>query len=123
MQKISTSIHATHIEYNQQEKILTITFNTTEKMSYSAEFLRVHSPSAEVQKHSMSAPTLLYGRKNVAIIDIENVGNYAIRLTFDDLHDSGIYSWTTLYDFGTNYTKYWDLYLARLQRENKSRTP
>ena len=88
-----------------------------------AELLRVYSPSAEVRGHSDSERVLQTGKKNVGIKAIEAIGNYAIRLIFDDGHDSGIYAWAYLADLGENQERYWQDYLAELKIANASRLP
>ena len=87
------------------------------------EFLRVESPSAEVQGHNPDHKRLIHGKQNVGIIGIEPVGNYAIRIQFDDLHNTGIYTWEYLYELGTNQEKIWQEYLDKLAAKNLSREP
>jgi len=88
-----------------------------------AELLRVYSPSAEVRGHSADERKLQTGKKYVGIRQIEAVGNYAIRIVFDDGHDSGIFSWDFLHDLGENQEKYWQEYLTDLKVNNASRLP
>ena len=88
-----------------------------------AELLRVYSPSAEVRGHSEDQRTLQTGKKHVGIARIEAVGNYAIRIIFNDGHDSGIYAWEYLHDLGTHQDDYWQKYLAELKTANASRLP
>ena len=88
-----------------------------------AELLRVYSPSAEVRGHSEQERVLQTGKKNVGIKAIETIGNYAIRITFDDGHDSGIYAWDYLYELGNNQAKHWQDYLSELKQANASRLP
>lgn len=88
-----------------------------------AELLRVYSPSAEVRGHSELERVLQTGKKNVGIKAIEAIGNYAIRITFDDGHDSGIYAWDYLYELGNNQAKHWQDYLSELKQANASRLP
>ncbi|MBB71724.1 MAG: hypothetical protein CMF50_04945 [Legionellales bacterium] len=92
------------ITFRQKERVLDVSFDDGQQFSISCEFLRVNSPSAEVQGHGgpKNIPT---GKENVTIVAIEPVGNYAIKIIFDDGHDSGIYSWETLYDLGKRYTE------------------
>ena len=92
-------------------------------MQIPAELLRVYSPSAEVRGHSQEERKLQTGKKYVGIKEIEPVGNYAIRLIFDDGHDSGLYAWEFLRDLGTNSERYWQDYLADLKEANASRLP
>ena len=88
-----------------------------------AELLRVYSPSAEVRGHSESERKLQTGKKHVGIKAIEAVGNYAIRITFDDGHDSGIYAWEYLNELGRDQDRYWQDYLTELKTANASRLP
>lgn len=88
-----------------------------------AEFLRVYSPSAEVKGHGPGQEVLQTGKQNVGIDSLETAGNYAIRIIFDDGHDSGIYSWDYLYDLGSKQEAYWRDYLRRLEAAGKSRDP
>jgi DUF971 family protein len=89
----------------------------------SSEFLRVHSPSAEVKGHGPGQEVLQYGKKHVRIANLEKNGNYAIRIIFDDGHDTGIYSWNYLLELGQQQEKYWQDYLEKLHQEGKSRDP
>jgi len=93
------------------------------QFSLSAEFLRVHSPSAEVRGHHPSQAVLQHGKKNVAISSIGSTGNYALQINFDDQHCSGIYSWQYLRELCDNHDDYWQRYLQQLREENKSRDP
>ena len=88
-----------------------------------AELLRVYSPSAEVRGHSEQERVLQAGKKNVGIKAIEAIGNYAIRITFDDGHDSGIFAWDYLYELGNNQAQHWQDYLSDLKQANASRLP
>ncbi len=88
-----------------------------------AELLRVYSPSAEVRGHGREQRKLQMGKKHVGIKNIEAVGNYAIKLSFDDGHDTGLYSWEYLHDLGMNQDKYWQDYLVELKAANASRLP
>jgi DUF971 family protein len=85
--------------------------------------LRVESPSAEVQGHSASEKKIVAGRKHVGIMEIEPVGNYAIRIKFDDLHDTGLFSWQYLYQLGENQDAIWQAYLDGLEAQGLSREP
>ena len=92
-------------------------------LSLPAELLRVYSPSAEVRGHSESERKLQAGKKHVGIKGIEAMGNYAVRLIFDDGHDSGIYGWQFLHDLGTHQERYWQEYVTELKTANLSRLP
>ena len=113
----------TEIRLNREAKTLDIEFSDGAKFSIPAELLRVESPSAEVQGHSPSEKKVVSGRRHVAIMEIVPVGNYAVALKFDDLHDSGIYSWDTLYNFGANKDALWAQYLKDLEAAGLSRDP
>lgn len=91
--------------------------------SLSAEFLRVHSPSAEVQGHGGGPSLLVTGKSNVGFVKLEPVGHYAVKLVFDDGHDSGLFSFDRLRQFALNYNTLWQQYLDRLEREGGSRDP
>lgn len=109
------------IKLLQKTRILEILFDNGEKFSLSCEYLRVFSPSAEVKGHGHSEGKLISGKKNVNIIKIESVGHYAVRLIFDDNHQSGIYSWETLYELSKHHDEYWKHYLQRLESAGASR--
>ncbi|GMR21160.1 MAG: DUF971 domain-containing protein [Gammaproteobacteria bacterium] len=105
----------TDIKLHQQSRVLEITFNDGSRFELSCEYLRTHSPSAEVQGHGPGQEVLQVGKEDVSITHIEPVGNYAVVLHFDDEHNTGIYSWEHLYDLGKNKDIYWPRYLERLQ--------
>ena len=105
------------------DKVLEVDFDSGETFRLPAEYLRVESPSAEVQGHNPSQKQIVAGRRHVGILAIEPVGNYAIRIKFDDLHDTGIYSWTYLYELGREQDKRWRVYLAELDKRGLSREP
>ncbi len=105
----------TDIKLKHKSKKLLVRFDSDETFEYSCEFLRVHSPSAEVTGHAPGQEVLQLGKQNVNIDAITPIGNYAIQLTFDDGHDSGIYSWDSLYNFGVNYSQYWQSYLEKVE--------
>jgi len=107
----------------QAEKLLEIAFDDGRRFSLPAELLRVESPSAEVRGHGPGERRIVAGRRHVAIIAVEPVGNYAVRLRFDDLHDTGIYSWETLYEMGLRQDELWQDYLAALAAGGLSRDP
>lgn len=111
----------TEIKLLQKSRILEITFDTGEQFSLSCEYLRVFSPSAEVRGHGIGEGVLVTGKKNVNIISIEPVGNYAVKLVFDDGHQTGIYSWKTLYELSINQATNWQRYLERLAQAGKDR--
>jgi DUF971 family protein len=111
------------IRLKSAEKILEIDFDDGARFRLPAEYLRVESPSAEVQGHSPSQKQLVHGRAHVGITGIEAVGNYAIRINFDDLHDTGIYSWKYLYRLGAEHETRWRDYLAEVKKRGVSREP
>ena len=111
----------TEINLHKKSRILEITFADGEHFEFSCEFLRVHSPSAEVQGHGPGQGVLQLDKENVVINKIEPVGSYAIQPSFDDGHDTGIYSWETLYDMGKNKDKYWQEYLQKLEAAGHKR--
>ena len=113
----------TEIRYVKADKRLEVEFDGGVRFSYSAEYLRVESPSAEVQGHGGGEKQLVAGRRHVGIMKIEQVGNYAVRLCFDDLHDTGIYSWQYLYELGERREELWRAYLERLAEHGLSRDP
>ncbi|MDH5632637.1 MAG: DUF971 domain-containing protein [Gammaproteobacteria bacterium] len=118
---MTKSHRPTDIKLHQKSHKLEIAFEDGKHFELPCEYLRVHSPSAEVQGHGPGQEILQLGKENVNIQGIEPVGNYAIALLFDDGHDSGIYSWETLYDLGSNYDEYWAKYLNRLEAAGHKR--
>lgn len=115
--------HPTEIRYISAQKRLEIDFDDGRRFSLPAEYLRVESPSAEVQGHNRSEKKTVPGRRHVGIMEIEPVGSYAIRLKFDDLHSTGIYSWDYLYKLGLEQESLWSAYLESLAEKGLSRDP
>ncbi len=113
----------TAIAYDPAAKKLNVTFESGETFALPAEYLRVESPSAEVQGHSPSQKVTVPGRRHVGILNIEPVGNYAVRLIFDDLHDTGIYSWRILHELGREHATRWETYLRALESKGLAREP
>ena len=113
----------TEIRVKREDKTLEIDFQDGKSFVLPAELLRVESPSAEVQGHGPGQKTLVAGRRHVGIMDVEQVGNYAVRLKFDDLHDTGIFSWETLYDYGMRKDELWETYVTGLAAQGLSRDP
>lgn len=111
------------IRLHQQSRLLEVAFDDGSRFELPCEYLRVFSPSAEVRGHSPEQAVLQIGKRNVNIVAIEPVGQYAVRLDFDDGHNSGLYSWTCLHDLGRNYSANWQDYLQRLQAAGASREP
>ena len=111
------------LRLKKAEKLLEVTYDDGSRFRLPAEYLRVESPSAEVQGHGPGQKTLVAGRAHVGIIALEPVGNYAVRITFDDLHHTGIYSWTYLYELGVEHETRWRAYLEGLEANGLSREP
>ena len=101
---------------------LALSFDNGEKFSISSELLRVESPSAEVQGHGPNEKTILSGKLGIMILAVEQVGNYAVKIRFDDAHDTGIYSWKYLYNLGKKKLEIWDKYLEQLSVKGLSRS-
>ncbi len=113
----------TEIKLHKQSRILEVAFDDGKRFNLPCEYLRVYSPSAEVRGHGPGQETLQVGKKEVEIINIEPVGQYAVVLVFSDGHDSGIYSWDYLYDLGMEQDFYWKNYLRRMEEAGESREP
>jgi len=111
------------IRLKTADKILEIDFDDGKSYRLPAEYLRVESPSAEVKGHTPSQRQLVAGRRHVGILQVETVGNYALRIKFDDLHDTGIYTWNYLYELGENQDANWRNYLAEMAERGFSRDP
>jgi DUF971 family protein len=114
-------IEPTEIKLRRAENLLEITFSDGVLASLPAEYLRVESPSAEVQGHTPDQRQLVSGKRDIAITAIEPTGNYAIRLTFSDGHNTGIFSWDYLYRLGREHPQRWAAYLKRLAEAKQSR--
>jgi DUF971 family protein len=113
----------TEVRLLKSDRILQVTYDDGAVFRLPAEYLRVESPSAEVQGHGPGERRLVPGRRHVGILEVEPVGNYAVRLVFDDLHDTGIYSWSYLHELGVEQEKRWGAYLAALAANGLSRDP
>ena len=109
------------IRLHQASRLLEIKFDNNTECMLSCEFLRVHSPSAEVKGHGAGQETLQVGKENVNITAIEPVGNYAVKLVFSDGHDTGLYSWDYLYYLGEIYEAMWLEYIGRLEMAGHKR--
>ncbi|MBM4217993.1 MAG: DUF971 domain-containing protein [Gammaproteobacteria bacterium] len=105
----------TEIRLRRQSRVLEVTFGDHERYLLSFEFLRVHSPSAEVKGHGPGRETLILGKEAVGIRAVEPIGQYAVRLLFDDGHDSGLYSWGYLRELGREQNTLWQRYLERVR--------
>ena len=122
MSRYETAHWPVEIRYRRAEKRLEIDFDDGKSFALPAELLRVESPSAEVMGHG-EGKTIVAGRRHVGITEIEPVGNYAVRLNFDDTHNSGIYSWGYLRQLGENKEKLWADYLDALDAKGLRRDP
>jgi len=110
-----------NIKLHRKSRVLELGYADGASYSLPLEYLRVYSPSAEVRGHDGGEPMLVPGKRNIGIRRIEPVGRYAVRLVFDDGHDSGLYSWDVLQELAENHDRYWALYLQRMQREGLTR--
>ena len=119
----SAKHRAAEVRYIAADKRLEIDFEDGQTFTYPVEYLRVESPSAEVQGHGPGQKQIVAGRRHVGIMEIEPVGNYAIRIRFDDLHDTGIFSWDYLHELGQSQDDKWATYLAEVERRGLSREP
>ena len=111
----------TRIEVKKAEKCVELAFSDGAEFTVSNELLRVESPSAEVQGHNPSQKVTVPGKRHVAITKVEPVGNYALRISFDDGHSTGIYSWPYLYEMGRDKDNMWQNYLGKLAEQKLSR--
>jgi DUF971 family protein len=111
------------VHYHKQNRELELGYANGESFRLPVEFLRVYSHSAEVRGHGGDTAVLQVGKKNIGLQNITQAGNYALKLHFDDGHDSGLFSWNYLYDLATHQEAYWNNYLQRLQDAGASREP
>ena len=111
----------TELRVAKDKRALTVTFDSGERFEMSAELLRVESPSAEVQGHDPSQKKIIPGKGKVEILKVEPIGNYAVRLVFDDMHDTGIYSWDVLYRLGSQAETLMSTYLEKMAELGLSR--
>jgi len=111
----------TELRLSKDKKTLTVAFEGGERFALPAEYLRVKSPSAEVQGHSPDERKTVPGKRNVMILEVQPVGNYAIRLVFDDMHSTGIFSWDYLLELGQSQPRYWQEYLDELAAKGMTR--
>ncbi|QJE74321.1 DUF971 domain-containing protein [Aerophototrophica crusticola] len=127
-ERFATDPHGTRhwpeeIKLKRAERVLELRFDDGATFRLPAEYLRVESPSAEVQGHGPGQKQTVAGKATVAVTGVEPVGNYAVRLIFDDGHDTGIYSWTYLYELGAKQDEKWAAYLSALDAKGLSREP
>ena len=113
----------TELRLAKDRKALVVSFDNGDSFSLDAEYLRVHSPSAEVQGHSPDERKTVPGKRNVAILEVQPIGNYAVRLVFDDMHSTGIFSWDYLSELGRNHSQKWQDYLDELAGKGLTRDP
>lgn len=113
----------TELRLHKDKRTLTVAFDGGESFDLAAEYLRIKSPSAEVQGHSPDERKTVPGKRDVAILEVLPVGNYAVRLVFDDMHSTGIFGWDYLQDLGRNHARYWQEYLDELAVKKLSREP
>jgi DUF971 family protein len=109
-----TEPRATEIKLRRKSRLLEVSFESGERFELPFEYLRVYSPSAEVKGHGPGQEVLQFGKENVTLKAIEPIGQYAVRLIFDDGHDTGLYTWEYLFELGTEYAAKWQHYLDRL---------
>jgi DUF971 family protein len=113
----------TELRLHKDRKTLAVAFDSGESFELPAEYLRVRSPSAEVQGHSPAERRTVAGKRDVQILEVQPIGNYAVRLVFDDMHSTGIFTWDYLFDLGRSREKYWSEYLGELKDKKLSRDP
>lgn len=118
-----SDVWPTELRVSKDRKLLTVAFESGERFELTAELLRVLSPSAEVQGHSPEQRVTLGGKRNVEIMRMDPIGNYAVRITFDDMHDTGLFSWTYLHKLGTEKDALWQTYLDELAQKGLKRDP
>ena len=111
----------TELRLTRDRRTLIVSFENGERWELSAEYLRVKSPSAEVQGHSPAERKTVGGKRDVEILALEEVGNYAVRISFDDLHSSGLYQWSYLAELGRDHDRIWADYLAELAEKGLER--
>jgi DUF971 family protein len=121
---LTTSVPALlEIRLRTRSRLLEVAFDGGERFELPAEYLRVHSPSAEVQGHGIETGVLVTGKENVGISAVEPVGHYAVRLQFDDGHNTGLYTWKYLYELGREQQQRWAEYQRRLEKERPGKSP
>ena len=113
----------TEIRLRRRSRVVEVAFADGTRYALSFEYLRAHSPSAEVQGHGPGQDVLQIAKENVQVRAVEPVGQYAVRLVFDDGHDTGLYTWKVLHELGANHSTNWARYLERLERIGYTRKP
>jgi len=119
---VSTKHHPTELKLHQKSRLLEIAFDDGARFHLPCEYLRVYSPSAEVRGHGPATAKLQLGKEQVNITDLLPVGRYAVKIVFDDGHDSGLYDWNYLYTLGEKRQLLWALYLEKLARAGERRS-
>ncbi len=120
---LMSTLNPTEITLHQESKLLEVAFDDGSRYRLPYEFLRVHSPSAAVRGHGPSQEVLQVGKQNVGVLDVQSVGSYAIKIVFDDGHNTGLYSWTLLSELGRHQDALWSEYLRKLAEAGASRAP
>ena len=113
----------TEIKLRRKSRVLEVSFDDGQRFELPFEYLRVYSPSAEVKGHGPGQEVLQFGKENVQVTRVEPTGQYAVRLIFNDGHDTGLYSWKYLYELGRDFGAKWQLYLSRLEQYGYERKP
>jgi DUF971 family protein len=116
-----SDVWPTELKLNRDKTLLTVTFESGKRFALPAEYLRVESPSAEVQGHSAAQKQIVPGKSRVVIDKLEEVGNYAVRILFSDGHSTGLYSWDYLFELGRDHEKRWQAYLGALRAKKLNR--
>ncbi|HEU4530763.1 MAG TPA: DUF971 domain-containing protein [Steroidobacteraceae bacterium] len=115
--------HPAEIRLRRQSRVLSVSFDDGSSFDLPFEYLRVYSPSAEVQGHGPGQEVLQFAKEKVQVKSLEPVGHYAVRIVFDDGHDTGLYTWKYLYELGSQYEERWQRYLTRLAEYGYERKP
>lgn len=123
MSDSETKAWPTELRLHKDRRILTVAFEDGQRFDLPAEYLRVNSPSAEVQGHSPDERKTVGGKRDIEIVEVLPVGNYAVRLAFDDMHSTGIYGWDYLYSLGRDHAANWQGYLDELAAKKMTREP
>jgi DUF971 family protein len=118
---VPSNLWPTSLKVDPAKRVLTISFENGDSFSIEAELLRTHSPSAEVQGHSPEQKVTVWGKRNITIRDMIPTGNYAVRIVFDDGHDTGIFTWAYLHELGQNGPALWQAYIDELQGKGLTR--
>jgi DUF971 family protein len=123
MEPAASTPWPTEVRLRKDKTALAITFDNGDAFEFPAEFLRVHSPSAEVQGHSPEERQTVGGKRNIMVMEIHPIGNYAVRLVFDDMHGTGIYTWDYFLKLGRTQETMWRDYIEELAAKGMTRDP